>query len=409
MHRRQFIASALATAALPRLAGAHTPAASPAPDMEFVPVEVDGHPLALSPDGTMIAGTTGNDEIGIWDARSFELIAQSDPMDEIPLIDRNALTWAPDSTAIAFWPNTIAYFLDSDIYTFEIASATLTNLTNEQGQFGATPMAGTNQASIDSPMHMDTFPTWSPDSNRIAFSRSTHRESDKDMGTDLCTVPREGGEIKVLATLSEVDPYLVSSTMFWDPDGSIIYATQPFSSDPADNGLFQVLNDGSINAISQGLLAAGMPMPMLFDVAPAAGLASVMSARNYALRHEADAPGTYFLVDLSTGIPTRFEDVLSLPIDFDDASRQGLVLDSAPAIVTGTAGADPRFLYITTDYDTFRLYLQPMEGGDRVELGAFPEPDDDDYPFRMPHIEVAENGTVLAMPWKGTWIAHNVV
>ena len=109
-------------------------------------------------------------------------------------------------------------------------------------------------------MHMDMFPVWSPHSDRLAFARSTYRGNDEDTGTDLCTVPREGGEIEVLATLSEDSPYLVSSTMFWDPDGSILYATHPRSSDPADNGLFQVLNDGSINAISQGLLAAGMPI-----------------------------------------------------------------------------------------------------------------------------------------------------
>ncbi len=404
MNRRRFVTSALALStavAAPGLARAQTPVASPVASTTFTMVDVEGEPLVVSPDGSMIAGIDRDEAVCVWDASTLEVIEASDPAPEIGIIDRQSLAWAPDSGAVAWSLNTRQLFIDSDIFVFDLVAGTTTNLTPDAAQHE--PASRIGDASPEAPMTVDQFPAWSPDSTNLAFARATYGDPDNP-SIRLCITPRDGGPITENISVSDSYPVSVTPGMKWNDDDTILYSTGAPSSEIALNGIFRAAIDGTnIETINSGLLAATTPWAILSDVAPEAHLASIVAAGNFGTLSGGVEEGVYFLVDMRTGIPTRFEDVLDLPTEFESID-DGLRLDAAPAIMMNDDGI-PTFIYLTVGWDHLSIWSRRIDASTSTELAVIERQEDDDPRLQWSRIEVANNGTIMLTHWSGAWIS----
>jgi|GEM_PF-2743302 len=415
MKRRTFIMSSLTTIATSVLLGqppvsAGTPEATPTPGLDFRPVDVDGFPVILSHDGTMIAGVSSADEVCVWDTNTFERRFTSEPTVEVGIMLARSLTWAPDDSALAFSWMSDQYARDSDIVIFELATSTLHNLTNEPPL--EEPATTLENASLDSPLFLDAFPAWSPDGTQLAFARSTFTSYDNPSDTRLFTITRKGETITERAVMSPL-PRIVSAPLVWQEDGSILYSMAPPPGHVGDNGVYRLAPDNSISPVSSGLLSGEMVGPSLFGVNSRAGLASIVALGNFPYINE-DAnkphPGLFYLLDLELGIPTRFEEVLDLPVVRDDALAQGLLLDGAPAIWHTDDTPDPLYVYMTRDNTRLTMWIKTIDPEFTAQIGTMSLPEQSTNDFRrfenIPHIDIGGNNTMMVKHWNGTWIAH---
>lgn len=91
------------------------------------PVEVDGFPLSLSPDGSLLAGMGADGrQFCVWDIDRLESRCDGDLPD---LVEVRSIAWSPDSTAVAFSLGVLNRLTDSDLYIFDAVTGTLDNLT----------------------------------------------------------------------------------------------------------------------------------------------------------------------------------------------------------------------------------------------------------------------------------------
>jgi hypothetical protein len=175
-------------------------------------------------------------------------------------------------------------------------------------------------------------------------------------------------------------------------DGSVLYATWPPRMDDPDHGVFLMTPDGDIDGVSTGMLVEITPMMMVINVAPEARKASAVSLQNYNLFNPDNL--IWVELDLDTGIPTRFEEILSLPAGVD-AREQDLVLFAAPAFLTGDDGALTGYLYATADvgYDVFTLWRRDLGATAPEEIGTVARPDRDvQGVLRIPRVTVTPGG-----------------
>lgn len=102
------------------------PVSAVRPSMVAMPIEVDGFPLAISPDGTRLAGVDADGaRFCVWDLATGKAACDGD----IPApVEARSVTWAPDSSAVAFSLGSSSRLVDSDIYVFDVASGTLRNV-----------------------------------------------------------------------------------------------------------------------------------------------------------------------------------------------------------------------------------------------------------------------------------------
>jgi dipeptidyl aminopeptidase/acylaminoacyl peptidase len=375
--------------ALPGTLRAQAPVASPATSSSIRLVDVPGIPLALSPDGTMIAGLVDRDRFCIWDSETFEAIAESEPMEEIGIIDELSVSWSPDNSAVAWSLDAARLLRDSDIYVFDVDNGQITNLTDDPPTDMDAPKLPLGAPPADSPaMDVDVQPSWTADGESLVFARTVWGGS-PEAGTSLMSIPRGGGDATELATLSPEMPFLVSSIKAGMDDGSVIYATWPPDPDSPDQGLTRTT-----------------PSMFLLSVAPNARKASLVSMINYTALDNALGP-TWIEMDLDTGIPTAFEEVLSLPTDPQEAARQDLILLGAPAFLTDDTGALTGYLYATTDQDfeTHTLWRHDAASGLAESRGTFRRGEEQARLSRQySRIEVGENGTVVIFHPGNVWV-----
>ena len=252
--------------------------------------DVDGEFAALSPDGRWLAGIGPDRTLCVWDVESMA----SECVDERLRIREETITWSPDSTAVAFSFNAILYAEESDIYVYEVDTGTLTNLTDD-GVEGSLLDAGDADAPIDD------VPTWSPDSQRIAFARSY--TSDELSSTNIMQIDRSGGEPVEIIQLDVEQPLAVWMPMHWLPDGTLLYTQLSHDLDDPRNGVWKIgIDDGSSPLqVVPGDSISDVPGPMVVDVDAGQGSAIVYS---YMLAGQFgfDTEQTLFwMVDLESG------------------------------------------------------------------------------------------------------------
>lgn len=407
MNRRTMTKTLLAGVAVgalgSRAATAQRPAASPAASGDIRLVDLAGIALALSPDGTMVAGLSDRDVFCVWDVETFEPIAQSDPIPELRIIDDASVVWSPDSSAVAWSLQAARLMRDGDIYTFDLTSGTITNLTDEGGSEDA-PSLLEAQGTPSARFTVDMFPGWSADGSEILFTRSPWGD-DTPRETRLMRVSRDGGEASEIALLSNTNALLVSGPVFPLDDGSVLYGTWPPGLENPEQGIFMVTPDGKVEGISTGMLASGLPAMKLISVAPQVREASAVSLHNYGLFNP-DNP-TWVEIALDTGIPTPFQEVLSLPMGAD-AIEQDLVLFAAPAFLIRDDEQLDGYIYATADaqYDAFTLWRHDLASGGSNAIGTVERRDTDGPGVLLePRVTITNAGTAALLFGGSIWIA----
>lgn len=271
-----------------------TVAASPAADGSQAAgtsriVSVKGQPVALSPDGQWLAGPGPDRDFCIWDAATLEprCAADRNPM----AVQLETVTWAPDSSAVAFSLDAARFLIDSDIYVMD-TDGTLHDLTDDQDK--ARP-------SLDAdapPSLIDMYPAWSPDSQQLIFERTNWGGGEKS--TSLVTIGRDGGEPTERFTVSSQEPFVIYSPMHWLADGSVIFSVLHADQSNAQNGVWRLTATGGVERIVQGDESAEIPAPFVNDVSPDGTLATVMSFSR-AGQYDVGGEPVYFIVNLKTG------------------------------------------------------------------------------------------------------------
>lgn len=159
--------------------------------------------LSVSPDGKWLAALNDDHELCISTVGGGATHCE----DKVRP-DETFLTWAPDSSKVAFTESYFRNMLEPDIWTIDTAGK-VQDLTDDHATkipFGQIP-SGT---------HVDVFPSWNDDSSQITFVR-LHQPG---KGTDeVLSVPAEGGDTKTVGSI-KVDAPLNGFAA--SPDGDTI-------------------------------------------------------------------------------------------------------------------------------------------------------------------------------------------
>lgn len=234
----------------------------------YAPAEA-GRLIALSPDGTMVAGL--QQETGAlctFAVPSGETIACADLDEQRIALREDDVRWSPDSQSIVFAEKAFIYLVDGDLWRFNAKTGELTDLTDEGDVGEFSPFDSSKQTGD---VYFDVAPAWSPDGGTIAFSRTTFAVDSDDTPNDLMLLDVASGEVTRLLRFDPTYPGALYFGMGWSPDGGTIYGSASYADlDNPRNGVwaFDV-------ATGEGSLLAGASeavegaYPALLAVSPA--------------------------------------------------------------------------------------------------------------------------------------------
>jgi hypothetical protein len=273
------------------------------------PIDVDGSPIALSPDGTQIAGTGPNDDFCVWDVTTLDPTCDGDRLGGvIP----DSVTWSPDSTAVAFSLDSPRLLVDSDVYVFETSTGTVENLTDDDPNGTGADDIGFG-GDNDTPVPIDLYPSWSPDSQQLVFARTIWNQDDAIPGTTLMTLPRAGGDPEELLILAPPTSMIVNGPMTWQDDGTILFGIWKADPEDAQNGIWRTSLDGGLKPVLHGDGDTDAALPQIADVSGDGAGASIVSLLK--AYHPDTSGDSYFLLDLDNGTLMPWNDLLGLDAD----------------------------------------------------------------------------------------------
>lgn len=248
MVRRYAAAMALAmgTAVIPAIGtaqgvspfGEATPVATAAPGWEIADIreiEVDGMPVALSPDGQWIAGTGPDWELCVWEIETLNPVC-AEPGYYRP--NAEAIVWSPDSTAVAFTEDAARLLVDSDLYVFELGTGVLSNLTDDDF---VGPLMLTQEESEPDEVLVDLGPTWSPDGQTISFGRMFWTVENRGAKQpQILRIGRSGGKPEVLAELTTLSPWGVIYPMVELEGGRLVFSIATANPNNPNEGVWML-------------------------------------------------------------------------------------------------------------------------------------------------------------------------
>lgn len=269
-------------------------------DAPLQPLGVDGFPLAISPDGTSVAGVDGTGaKFCVWDLATLEPVCDGD----LPApVEARSVAWAPDSSAVAFSLGSSSRFVDSDIHVFEVADGTLHNLTDDDiNGTGADPISVFLRSH--EPFSVDVFPAWSPDSVSLLFAR-THLNDEEAGGVTLMTIARDGGEPQASAVLDDVAMLGIAGPMHWREDGSIILTTTHPNPTDTSTSLRLIDPDGAMSVLVDGSADGPITDPVIASISADGAAVSAWSRLDFHEGLWAEGTPIFFHVDVESGTAT---------------------------------------------------------------------------------------------------------
>lgn len=351
-HLRSFLLALLliVLAVSPSAARPATPAASPAAS----PVSggawrvakdrfltLDGKASSLSPDGKWIAGPGADaDTFCVWATRTGKGRCQG----PVHAIRPETITWAPDSSAVAFSLNAVQFFVDSDIYVFEIKEQKLHDITDD----GIVKADLLHPATLTKPVPIDDVPAWSPDGTQLAFVRTNWGKDSHP--TELMRIKRTGGTPTLIRTIDRQAPFAIYEPMKWLPDNRILFTIALADLKSTRNGLWRVGLDGKgLKLLLAGDSTAQIPALWLQAISPDGKFASVYSP--LILGQFSGRKPAFFLVDLESFNAVPFK------------TRLGQL--ATPPLFSPDGRA---LLYVTVEGEAMHLVVQGFASGKETIL-----------------------------------------
>lgn len=207
-----------------------TPTAMPSIEIADIrEIELQFEPITLSPDGAWISGIQDQSSICLFSLVDEESRCQAVPLDGSILAQ--SMTWAPDSSAIAFSLDALATLQNSDIFVLDVEGGDLDDLTPdlanvERLEGSAPPAVGGSHvmqpgdARGDDAFWMDLFPAWSPDGTELVFAR----HSVPDGLLQIMRMPRTGDEVEAIVDLESNEVSFIVGPILWLEDDAIIFS-----------------------------------------------------------------------------------------------------------------------------------------------------------------------------------------
>lgn len=324
-----------------------SPAASPASSgtgwrvVKDRALALDGKASSLSPDGKWLAGpNTKARQFCVWSAATGKGTCQGTNL----AIRPETITWAPDSSAVAFSLNAIQFFVDSDIYVFELREQKLHDITDD----GIVKANLLRPSTLTKPVPIDDVPAWSPDGKQLAFVRTNWGKDNHP--TELMRIKRTGGTPVLIRTIDNQAPFAIYEPMRWLPDNRILFTIALSDMKSTRNGIWRVGLDGKgLKLLLAGDSGAQIPAPWLADIAPDGKFASVYSPLilgQFSARQPA-----FFLVDLSNFTAAPFK------------TRAGFIV--TPPLFSPDGRA---LLYLASERGEMHLVLQDFASGKETVL-----------------------------------------
>lgn len=335
-------------------------------------IEIDGaRIISLSPDGSMLVGRvdSGGPRLCTYDIDTLATIACADLDGLDSGLRIEDVSWSPDSTKIAFAEDAFKIFRDGDIWVMDARSGDLTNLTDE-GVRGRLPILNSDDSDITE-FFIDVNPAWSPDSQSLAFSRSTWRDGDW-RGNTIEIISVAGGDPDPLVQISEYDPGVVYWGIEWQGDGDRLFynvSYQDFSN--RANGIWIVDRDGENSRRVIGTIDPERGPPIVLQVSPSGdrllGFYLLYATRfgvggpHFALIDPAEGESTDLILDDPSTLPEAY---IGLATMSPDGSR----------LLTVTNLTDPDYQVRVQDLPAGEphLLVDDLTRGTTVAYGILP-------------------------------------
>ena len=210
----------------------------------------DSQLRSLSPDGGSIVVTrpAGREptELCIHDVATLAERVCADISGLDAGLWADSVVWSPDSAWLAFaelWP---MFLVDGDLWLMDASTGALSNLLDD-GYSGALGGTSPDERTWEGVITLPMYPTFTPDSAAVTFSRTSVRAGEFSRGGNIATVPVTGGDAVTLGGSEREELIGEYRSMQWAADGSALYVSlvdqQPSGLGP-DSGIWVFEADG---------------------------------------------------------------------------------------------------------------------------------------------------------------------
>ena len=283
---------------------------------------------ALSPDGKYMAYYIPGDRKTAGQICTYTFDGAGKKCTDLPLEQflgyPYQLVWSPDSSKITFTENPIDLGNDADIWVYDLAAGTVTNITDD-GVAGAWVQPTGTPSTV-----VDYLPMWGPTDGKIYFWRFQNQGEYMNFTLGLYAIDPAGGEpTQVLDVAKEVPrslPMFTQEQFFLDgpsvisPDGKSVAALLSTTNDMGESqvSLHRLPLDGSAPVVLMGPEAFNAAIPEWSGYPARPGGVSWTSDNKgvVVLAATAGSPTpfeVFYYTDLASGETTPLVDFSTLP------------------------------------------------------------------------------------------------
>jgi hypothetical protein len=330
----------------------------------------------LSPDGTMVAVPQGAEQLCMYSIadNAFDCAAWPEQASLAHYV-----TWSPDGAYLAFAPEFFQRFNEPDLWVYDVAAGSFTNLTDD-GVEG-------NMLRAEGAL-IDYLPMWHPTDGDIYFFRT------QDMGgnqtLELYRISPAGGEPELVQDLTgELPTFSVYEQAAISPDGGqLAMIVLNGQLDDPINGVWLLSLGGELRQVlTLGDLRANIPdwqeeslltPQSLAWTADSSGL--VVVGRD-AVRMNGVAMNAVY-IDAATGEVTPLVDYSDVP------DEQSWVVAAEGEAHSGSYRM-PRMSALSPDGKAFVYLHYDMGRSETIDISALPLPPDGSEPVYLGSVGIA--------------------